>query len=85
MIAFEKSFELGVDGFEIDIRLTKDEEIVVFHDETIDRTSDGMGAVKDFTLEELKNFNFGFHYKDKNGNVPLSQSKSRNRNIKRII
>lgn len=54
MIAFEKAFELGVDGFEIDIRLTKDEEIVAFHDETIDRTSDGLGAVKDFTLEELK-------------------------------
>lgn len=75
MIAFEKSFELGVDGFEIDIRLTKDEEIVVLHDETIDRTSDGMGAVKDFTLEELKNFNFGFHYKDNNGNFPYRNQK----------
>lgn len=76
MIAFEKAFELGVDGFEIDIRLTKDEEIVAFHDETIDRTSDGLGAVKDFTLEELKNFNFGYHFKDENGHHPYRDQKA---------
>lgn len=75
MIAFEKAFELGVDGFEIDIRLTKDEEIVAFHDETIDRTSDGIGAVRDFTLEELKTFNFAYHYKDEDGNYPYRNEK----------
>ncbi|MED3660292.1 glycerophosphodiester phosphodiesterase [Ureibacillus sp. FSL K6-8385] len=76
MIAFEKAFEFGVDGFEIDVRLTKDEEIVVIHDETIDRTSDGMGSVKDFTLEELRNFNFAFHFKDGEGNYPYRNQKA---------
>jgi glycerophosphoryl diester phosphodiesterase len=75
MVAFEKSYELGVDAFEIDIRLTKDEEIVVFHDETIDRTSDGYGAVKDYTLDELKQFNFGYHFKDSEGNYPYRDEK----------
>lgn len=75
MEAFEKAFNLGVDGFEIDIRLTKDEEIVVFHDETIDRTSDGVGAIKDFTLEELSQFNFGHHFKDLEGNFPYRNKK----------
>ncbi|QBK25531.1 glycerophosphodiester phosphodiesterase [Ureibacillus thermophilus] len=75
MIAFDKAFELGVDGFEIDIRLTKDEEIVAFHDETIDRTSDGIGAIRDFTLEELKTFNFAYHYKDEEGNYPYRNEK----------
>lgn len=70
MVAFEKAFELGVDGFEIDIRLTKDEEIVVFHDEAIDRTSNGAGAIRDYTLSELKEFNFGYRFEDLDGNFP---------------
>ncbi|NLY78581.1 MAG: glycerophosphodiester phosphodiesterase [Lysinibacillus sp.] len=70
MVAFEKAFELGVDGYEIDIRLTKDEEIVVFHDEAIDRTSNGAGAIRDYTLSELKEFNFGYRFEDLDGNFP---------------
>lgn len=62
MIAFKKSAELGVHGFEIDIRLTKDEEIIVFHDEFIDRTTDGAGRVSDMTLSELKTFDLGYQF-----------------------
>jgi len=76
MVAFEKAQSLGVDGFEIDIRLTKDEEIVVFHDETVDRTSDGTGSVKDFTLEELKQLNFGYQFEDLDGNFPYKEDKA---------
>lgn len=75
MIAFEKAVSLGVDGFEIDIRLTKDEEIVVFHDETVDRTSNGAGFVKDLTIEELKQLNFGYHFEDLEGNFPYREQK----------
>ena len=75
MIAFEKAQSLGVDGFEIDIRLTKDEEIVVFHDETVDRTSDGTGSIKDFTLEELKQLNFGYNFADLDGQFPYKEQK----------
>jgi len=53
--AFKAACELtGITGIELDIQLTKDGHIVVFHDETVDRVTDGMGNVKDFTLEELK-------------------------------
>ena len=62
MVAFKKSAELGVHGFEIDIRLTKDEEIIVFHDEFIDRTTDGAGRVADMTLSELKAFDLGYQF-----------------------
>ncbi|MCR4673955.1 MAG: glycerophosphodiester phosphodiesterase [Lachnospiraceae bacterium] len=61
MEAFKKAIELGADGFELDIQMTKDGEIVVIHDEKIDRTSDGKGWVKDYTLEELRRFNFNNH------------------------
>jgi len=56
--AFKIAKELNVDGIELDVQMTKDGELVVIHDESIDRTSDGSGWVKDFTLAELRTFNF---------------------------
>ena len=56
--AFQKAIEQKADGFELDVQMTKDGEIVVIHDETIDRTSDGKGWVKDYTLAELRKFNY---------------------------
>lgn len=56
--AFERAAELGADGIELDVQLTKDGELVVLHDETIERVSDGTGWVKDYTYEELLKFNF---------------------------
>lgn len=56
--AFQKAIEMKADGVELDIQLTKDDRIVVIHDETIDRTSTGSGWVKDMTLAELRKFNY---------------------------
>ena len=56
MLSFQKALKAGVDGFEFDTHLTKDGEIVVIHDEKIDRTTNGTGFVKDYTYEELKQF-----------------------------
>ncbi|MFI3174475.1 MAG: glycerophosphodiester phosphodiesterase [Bacillota bacterium] len=57
MIAFQKAVEAGCEGIELDVQLTKDGEIVIIHDELVDRTTDGVGFVKDFTLEELRKLN----------------------------
>ena len=59
--AFSLAQEQGADGIELDVQLTKDGEVVVIHDETIDRTSTGKGYVRDYTLEELKKFSFHNH------------------------
>ena len=56
--AFRKAVEMGADGIELDVQMTKDGELVVIHDEAIDRVSNGKGWVKDYTYEELKKFNF---------------------------
>lgn len=69
-IAFDKASEFNVEGFEIDIRLTKDEEIVVFHDAYVDRTSNGAGKVSNLTLADLKELDFGYHFTDVEGNHP---------------
>lgn len=63
LLSFAKGLEFGVDGFEFDVQLSRDREIVICHDERVDRTSDGIGWVKDFTLKELKKLNFGVGFR----------------------
>jgi len=52
--AFEYAAAMGVDIIELDLKKTKDGEIVIMHDGTIDRTTNGKGKPADYTLEELK-------------------------------
>ncbi|MFJ7825069.1 glycerophosphodiester phosphodiesterase [Psychrobacillus sp. NPDC096623] len=65
--AFDQAAKLGVHGFEIDIRLTKDEEIIVFHDEELSRVTNYTGKVSDYTLAELKEADLGYHFLDIEG------------------
>lgn len=55
LLAFEKAMNVvGLTGIELDIQLTKDKELVVIHDERVDRTTDGSGGVREYTLSQLK-------------------------------
>ncbi|OXB02881.1 glycerophosphodiester phosphodiesterase [Flavobacterium oncorhynchi] len=54
--AFQKALDLNSDGIELDVHLSSDEQIIVIHDETIDRTTNGKGLVNSFSLAELKSF-----------------------------
>ncbi|WP_395046196.1 glycerophosphodiester phosphodiesterase [Flavobacterium sp.] len=56
LASFQKAIDLKVDGIELDVHLSSDGEIMVIHDETIDRTTNGKGFVKDFTSVQLKQF-----------------------------
>lgn len=62
MLAFRKAVEIGADGIEFDVHLTKDKELVIIHDETLERTTDGKGLVKDKSLDELKKLNASKSY-----------------------
>ncbi len=66
--SFAASCKYDITGIELDIQLTKDGEIVVIHDETVDRTTDGKGYVKDYTLEEIKKLNI--YYGDSFLHIP---------------
>lgn len=68
--AFALAEKQGAQGIELDVQLTKDGEVVVIHDETIDRVSTGKGAVRDYTLEELRRFSFHNHKKGYEG-IPI--------------
>ena len=56
--AFRLAVEEGADGVELDVQMTRDGELVVAHDETIDRVSNGSGRIADLTLKELKKLRF---------------------------
>ena len=56
--AFDLAVRQGADGVELDVQMTKDGKLVVAHDETIDRVSNGSGRIIDHTLEELREFTF---------------------------
>ena len=57
--AFDRAVALGSDAIETDVQLTADGQLVLFHDATVDRTSDGQGPVADHTLAELRRLDLG--------------------------
>ena len=59
--AFKAACKYNITGIELDIQLTKDNKMVVIHDETVNRTTNGTGKVKDFTLEEIKMLKIATH------------------------
>ncbi len=72
MPAFQRALELGAGGIELDVHLSADGFLVVTHDETLERTSNGKGMVKDKTLDELKALDFGswFSNEFRNERIP---------------
>jgi glycerophosphoryl diester phosphodiesterase len=60
--AFKLAREQGAQAIELDVQLTADEEIVVFHDATVDRITNSTGKIRDYILSELKKLNAGFAY-----------------------
>jgi len=57
--AFKNAFDLGADGIELDVRLTKDEELVVFHDRLLGRTVSGSGPVNHYTQDQMRGLDAG--------------------------
>lgn len=54
LAAFEKAAEVGADGIELDVHLSSDGQLVVIHDDTVDRTTNGNGSVHNMTFEQLR-------------------------------
>ncbi len=63
--AFKAAIDMGLDYVEIDIRCTKDAHLVLSHDETVDRVTDGSGKVSDLALDELKGLDAGSWFDDR--------------------
>jgi len=73
--AFKSASEKKVYGIELDVQLTADGEIVVIHDALVDRTTDGSGMVRDYSLDKLRRLDAGMWYGDafKGTRIPTLQ------------
>lgn len=60
--AFEQALEMGVDGIELDVQLSRDAQLVVVHDFTLERTTNGQGKIRDHTADELAQLDAGSHF-----------------------
>ncbi|GMR23946.1 MAG: glycerophosphodiester phosphodiesterase [Acidobacteriota bacterium] len=70
LYAFAKAKELGVDVLEMDLRATVDGAIVVMHDASVDRTTEGSGRVDEMTLAEVRELDAGYRFEDASGQFP---------------
>ena len=59
MLAFRQAIQQGVDMIELDVQLTSDDELIVMHDTTLDRTTNGHGNIHDHNLQEIRQLNAG--------------------------
>jgi len=59
LAAFNMALDMGADGIELDVMLSQDQELVVMHDDTVDRTTNGSGRVKEFSYRTLKDLDAG--------------------------
>lgn len=67
MSAFENAVALGVDMLETDVHATADGELVLIHDDTVDRTTNGSGALREMSLAEVQALDAGYYWTDDNG------------------
>jgi glycerophosphoryl diester phosphodiesterase len=67
MFALESAAAIGVDVLESDVHLTKDDEVVLFHDEDLMRTTGKSGTIRSHTLEELRKIDFGYTFTSDGG------------------
>jgi glycerophosphoryl diester phosphodiesterase len=65
--AFERGLSFGADALELDIQTTREGEIVVIHDPTLERTTNGAGPVSALTLDELQRLDAGYHFSPDGG------------------
>lgn len=59
--SFKLAMEMGADGFELDVHVSRDGELIVIHDETVDRTTNGTGRIMDMTLQQIKALDASSH------------------------
>lgn len=59
LAAFRKAMDIGCDGIELDVRLTKDKQVAVIHDRRVDRTTNGSGLVGSHTMDQLRGLDVG--------------------------
>lgn len=77
LAAFSEALAAGADRLEMDVHLTADEEVIVLHDEKLDRTTEGQGPAARLRLSELRELDAGYRFESTEGNFPFRGRKMR--------
>ncbi len=75
--AFSEALAAGVDRLEMDVHLTADEEVVVFHDPNVDRTTNGKGPLGRLRLSEIRQLDAGYQFEAPDGSWPFRERRIR--------
>ncbi len=67
LLSFRRAIEIGIDFLESDVRLSKDDEPILFHDDNLQRVAGEAGTIRDKTLEELREIDFGYNFSPDEG------------------
>lgn len=70
LLAFQGAIELGFTHIETDVHLTRDGEFVCFHDDRLERTTNGTGFLRDYDLASLRELDAAYHFRDRKGGFP---------------
>ncbi len=71
LASFDNAVELGADVLEMDVHSTRDGVLVVIHDDTVDRTTDGSGRVQDMTFQEIQQLDAGYYWTEDGQSYPF--------------
>lgn len=71
ILSFDTALEMGSHVLEMDLQLTADNRVVVLHDATVDRTTDGSGRITELTLQQVQGLDAAYNWEDPNGNTPF--------------
>lgn len=85
MAAFAAALDLGADSLEMDLQITADDEIVTIHDGTVDRTTDGTGAVDALTLKEVQAFDAGATWRNAADDTPFAGQGVRHATLREVL
>ena len=69
LFAYENAVKVGADVLEMDAHITKDGQIVLMHDERVDRTTDGTGLIEDLTVDQIKQLDAAYKWSNDDGNT----------------
>lgn len=69
LLSFQEAIEAGADVLELDVHLSMDDHLIIIHDETVNRTTNGNGLVRKKTISELKKLDAAYHYKNNDKNA----------------
>jgi glycerophosphoryl diester phosphodiesterase len=69
--AFQRAVELGAEGFEFDVRMSRDGQLFILHDQTLDRTTSGSGRASDLSFDELRQLDAGGWFDSQYAGTPI--------------